>query len=339
MALPKYNVTCVFEDGGTAQFQSTAQETVYQAALRSGLKLETDCREGACAVCKAFRSSGDADMGDFSEEALGEKEREEGFVLSCQLRPHSDLVLEFAYPLSLLRKETNIIEANVSAMEIVADNVVHLVIETKQSDALAFLPGQYVNISVPGFVNGRSYSFANPPGEGTRLEFFVRLLDQGEMSSYLRGSAKLGDAVRLEGPFGQFFLRPARAAKIIMIAGGTGLAPMLSMLSKLRNDEEKPSVTLLYGANQPAELFGEELVMSYGDQVDLRQIVVDGDEDWQGPTGFVTDLLVGDVLDNLDQADAYLCGPPPMIDAARAALIELGVPASRIFAEKFLPSS
>ncbi|MEX0730548.1 MAG: 2Fe-2S iron-sulfur cluster binding domain-containing protein [Aquisalimonadaceae bacterium] len=339
MAAAKYNVTCVFEDGATARFTSSTIETVYQAALRSGLPLETDCREGACGVCKAFRSDGDGDIGDVSDEALTDDEQEQGFVLCCQYRAQSDLVLEFGYPLSLLKKETATIDAVVAEVEPVADNVVRLVLTT-DAEAPAFLPGQYVNISVPDAVSGRSYSFANPPSEPDRMEFFVRILEQGEMSNYLRDAAKAGDAVKLQGPFGQFFLRTPRAGRIVMIAGGTGLAPMLSMLSELeRGEGERPRVTLLYGANHPGELFGKERIEAYGDWVDLRTIVVSGNDDWSGPTGFVTDLLAQGGLDDAALTDAYLCGPPPMIDAAREALTGLGVPAARVFAEKFLPSA
>lgn len=339
MAAAKYKVTCVFEDGATARFASSPFETVYQAALRSGLPLETDCREGACGVCKAFKSGGDGDLGDFSDEALTDDEADEGFVLCCQFRAESDLVLEFGYPLSLLNKETATIDASVAEVEPVADNVVRLALTT-EAEPPAFLPGQYVNISVPDRVSGRSYSFANSPAEPERMEFFVRILEQGAMSDYLRDAADVGDKVTLQGPYGQFFLRPPRAGRIVMVAGGTGLAPMLSMLAELdRAEGEKPQVTLLYGANHPGELFGAERIEALGDWVDLQTIVVEGDDAWSGPTGFVTELLKDGALEDAASTDAYLCGPPPMIESARAALTSLGVPAGRIFAEKFIPSA
>jgi NAD(P)H-flavin reductase/ferredoxin len=334
----KYNITCVFEDGATSHFQSSAIETVYSAALRSGLTLETDCREGACGVCKAHLSDGQCDIGDVSDEALTDEEQEEGFLLACQARPRSDMVLEFGYPLSLLKKEVANLDARVAALEPVADNVMRVVLESDAAP-LPFLAGQYVNITVPGAVPGRSYSFANSPADNSRMEFFVRLLEQGAMSNWLRDGAKVGDPVSVQGPYGQFFLRPARAGQIIMIAGGTGLAPMLSMLEQLRNQEAPmPNVVLLYGANFAGELFGDERIRQYGDQVSLHQVVVNGDDGWQGATGFVTDLLKEGLLADAAATDAYLCGPPPMIDAAREKLAALGVPTARIFAEKFLPS-
>lgn len=339
VALPKYTVTCVFEDGASVRFSSSPLETIYQAAIRSGLKLETDCREGACGTCMARRADGEADLGDISDEALSEEQQAQGFVLSCQLRAQSDLVLEFAYPLSLLKKETVVVAATVAAVEPVADGVMRLLLKA-QAGAPEFLPGQYVNIGIPGGSARRSYSFANPSVAGEEMEFFVRLLEHGAMSDYLRDRAAVGDEVRLQGPLGQFFLRSPRGGPLVMVAGGTGLAPMLSMLATLAAREgERPRVILLYGANHPGELFALERIKAYGDWIDLRTIVVRGDAGWSGPTGFVTGLLGEGSVDQAALADAYLCGPPPMIDAARAALIDLGVPTARIFAEKFLPSA
>lgn len=311
MGLPKYNVTCVFEDGATARFQASPLETVYQAALRSGLGLETDCREGACGVCKAFCSDGEGDIGDVSDEALTEQEQEEGYLLSCQARPRSDLVLEFGYPLSLLKKAARTIEGVVAEVEPVADKVVRLVIRP-QSEPPAFLPGQYVNIRVPTAGAGRSYSFASAPAEPERMEFFIRMLDDGAMSNYLRSAARPGDAVQLVGPFGRFFLRPPRGGRLVMVAGGTGLAPMLSMLSQLESmGAARPRVSLLYGVNHPGELFGLDRIRAY-DWVELQTIAVDVDGDWSGPQGLVTDLITDHLFDQ---------------------------PARRIFAEKFLPSA
>ncbi|MCH2559290.1 MAG: FAD-binding oxidoreductase [Alcanivorax sp.] len=333
----KHHITCVFEDGATSQFTSSSFETVYQAALRSGLTLETDCREGACGVCKAYLSDGDCDLGDFSDEALTEDEEEQGYVLSCQTRARSDLVLQFGYPMSLLNKEMVRIATRVAALEPVADNVVRLVLES-DAEPLTFLPGQYVNLSVAGQVDGRSYSFANSPLRPGAMEFFVRLLDSGAMSDWLRDRATVGDEVHIEGPYGQFFLRAPRGGELLMVAGGTGLAPILSMLEKLRAVDAPPPVRVLYGANHPGELFGLERLRDYGDWVTVETAVVTGDEAWTGKVGFVTDLIAEQRLDDATLADAYLCGPPPMIDAARQALTGLGLSDSRIFAEKFLPS-
>lgn len=334
----KHNITCLFEDGVTSSFESTAMETVYQAALRNGLMLETDCREGACGVCKASLAKGECEIGDVSEEALPEDEQKNGFILSCQARARSDILLEFGYPISLLNKEVVTTESKVEVVERVAENVIRLILVSAM-DFPSFLPGQYANITVPGTAMNRSFSFANCSSDGKRAEFFIRLLEQGVTSNWLRKEAKVGDTVYVQGPYGQFFLRPKLPKHIVMVAGGTGLAPMLSMLEQLRNNPERPSVTLLYGCNCASELFGAERVASYGDFVDFHQVVLHGEDTWTGPTGYVTGLLTSAIVTDVENTEAYLCGPPPMIEAAREKLAALGLPTKSTFAEKFIPSS
>lgn len=339
MNASKFTITCVFEDAATRVFSSTPMETVYQAALRSGLTLQTDCREGACATCKAYCSSGQADIGDISEEALSDDEAREGYVLTCQARARSDLVLEFPYPLATLAKARHTWQAQIAELTSVADGVVRLVLTGSVPD---FLPGQYVHITVPGQVPGRSFSFAQPPGlagagkGGGQMVFYVRLLPRGAMSDYLRTHARVGDRMELEGPYGQFFLRPSAARRLLKVAGGTGLAPILSMLGCL--PDPAPQVTVLYGANRPSELFGLDELKARGASVHTIVTGSTPGEGWTGPTGFVTDLIDAETLPEPAGTDVYLCGPPAMIDAARAAVQNLGVPARRVFVEKFLPS-
>src|SRR5699024_5482171 len=159
-----------------------------------------------------------------------------------------------------------------------------------------------------------------------KLEFFVRLLEQGMMTDWLRSDATIGDKVEVVGPYGQFFLRPPADRELLMVAGGTGLAPILSMLEVLKTLKNKPDVRVLYGANRPQELFGLEQLAAYGDWVTSETIVVDGGAEWQDRVGFVTDLIPQVGLVNTASVDAYLCGPPPMIDAASSKLLAYGVP-------------
>jgi anthranilate 1,2-dioxygenase reductase subunit len=334
----KHTITCLFEDGSSVGVQASPIESVYQACLRHGLTLQTDCREGACAVCKGRLLSGEGRIGDVSREALTEEEEAEGFLLSCQFRVKSNCVIEFPYSLSLIKGAVSSVTATIVAVTEVARNVARLLVRTT-GKAPAFLPGQYANLTVPGKVPARSYSYANRPEDSQALEFFIRLLPQGQMSDYLRSAQCVGETIELTGPYGHFFLRPPRSRRLIMVAGGTGLAPMLSILDTLEASTDasnRPQVSLLYGANEPAELFAQERLAAKRDWVTCATIVVAGDAQWSGPTGFVTKLI--DPALTAGDPDAYLCGPPPMIESARQALVDLGVPAKRIFAEKFSPS-
>ncbi|WP_142850256.1 2Fe-2S iron-sulfur cluster binding domain-containing protein [Telmatospirillum sp. J64-1] len=329
-----HTVTCIFENGHAAQLSIRPSETVYQAALRAGLSLETDCREGGCGVCKATLCSGQGDLGDFSDEALSDQEVEEGFILTCQFRPASDVVIQFPYDAE--QREKAAVTGRLQTVERAAEDVMRLVIRPEEGFP-PFLPGQYANIAGPGMAGTRSYSFANAPGQAEELEFFVRLLPRGEMSDYLRERARPGDAIQLFGPLGQFFLRPP-VRPVLMVAGGTGLAPMLSMVRQIAQSiDAPPPGTLLYGANRPEELFAEEELAAFGDWLTVHRIVKEAPAgDWTGPCGFVTDFLEAEILSVARESDAYLCGPPAMIDEARRRLTAAGVPAKRIHAEKFV---
>ena len=204
---------------------------------------------------------------------------------------------------------------------------------------ISFLPGQYVHLSVPGSHEHRSYSFANPPTETNRLEFYVKVLDQGAMSAYVTGRAQPGDNMAITGPFGRFYLRPP-ARPLLMVAGGTGLAPMLSMLAVIGAAGSNQPVHLLYGANRPQELFALEQLEGYADRgvnLTTELAVVEGGPGWDGPTGHITDRLRPDVIYRGD-CDVYLCGPPPMIDAGRSWLLANGTETARIHTETFLAS-
>lgn len=336
-----HDLTFVFEDGRSLHLKGSDTETVYMTALKNKVRILTDCLEGACATCKASCTQGEYSLREYSEEALSDEERDARRVLTCQMVPKSACIIEFPYESSVILKTApEKRPARVTAVETVAKDVARLVITPDDpSKPIPFLPGQYVHISIPGTDAKRSYSFANPPGAGPDLVFYIKVLPQGAMSEYVSGRAKPGDQVTIEGAFGKFYLRPP-ARPIVMVAGGTGLAPMLSMLDHIvASGAAAQPITLLYGANFAAELFAKEQLESYaakGLRLTTERVVVSGDG-WQGPTGHVTSRLRDEII-NGGEVDVYLCGPPPMIDAGRAWLKAHGVAEERIHTEKFLPS-
>lgn len=333
----EYKVTLVFEDGRTAQIEADETDTIYIAALKNRIRIETDCREGACATCKGLCTDGEYYMDDYIDEALTEDEAARREVLTCQMHVTSDCVIELPYEAALAMKsapETR--PGKVSAIEHVSSTVVRLVVAL--DDSMSFLPGQYVHLGVPGTDAQRSYSFANPPStENESLEFFIKLLDDGVMSDYLSSRAQVGDDMPVTGPFGRFYLRPP-TRPIVMVAGGTGLAPMLSMLDAMSNVDQP--VHLLYGVNTPDEMFGDdrlEACRAAGIKLTTEIAVVTPDESWDGASGHVTALLRPEIINN-GECDVYLCGPPPMIEAAENWLRDNGVDGAQIHAEKFLAS-
>ncbi len=331
-----HKVTILFEDGRSVAIDAEEADTIYLSALKNRIRIETDCLEGACATCKALCTRGEYYLDDYSDEALSDEEAARREVLTCQMHPTSDCVIEYPYESSLaLRTEPETVAGRVAEVETVADSVVHLVVEP--DGELEFLPGQYVHLGVPGTDLRRSYSFANPPDITGRLSFYVKVLENGAMSEYVSGRAKPGDQMPITGPFGHFYLRPP-VRPIIMVAGGTGLAPMLSMFDHMMGSggTDQP-IRLLYGANTPDELFALDQLAGVGLALTTEFAVVAGAPGWNGHVGHVTELLGPEHIAGGD-VDVYLCGPPPMIEAAETWLRANRVDPVRIHAEKFLPS-
>jgi NAD(P)H-flavin reductase len=255
------------------------------------------------------------------------------------MQAESDCVIELPYPAAdaLMRRQTARRSAEVLAAEPVAERVVRLAVRFAEGRP-TFLPGQYVKIAVPGAGAWRSYSFANAPAEDREAEFFIRVLDQGVMSEYVAGRVAVGGMLEIEGAFGHFYLRPS-PRPVLMVAGGTGLAPMLSMLEHMSRTGHHPSrLSLLYGVNRADEFFALERLEAHATKLglDVRLAAVEGGGPSGTRAGVVTDLLDG--IADASERDAYLCGPPGMIVAAQTRLQQAGVPSPRIYAEKFLPS-
>jgi benzoate/toluate 1,2-dioxygenase reductase subunit len=332
-------ITSIFEDSKAVKFLARPNEVVYQAAYRNGIKLEHDCLEGACGECKALCTHGEFELDDYSDEALSKQEREQGYTLLCKMKPKSACVVELPYPSSHLsaQHEARWIDATVAEVDWVSSSVMRMVIRSTE-DGGSFLPGQYIHMEVPGTDLVRSYSFANRPG-AEEMEFFLKVYPAGGMSDYLRDRAKAGDAVRIKGPFGHFYLR-APKRPILMIAGGTGLAPMLSMLRAMAGQQaDAAPIHLIYGVNEASEFFAASELEALSAKLPLTvERVAVSSSGWSGATGHVTALLRPE-LTNAGDCNAYLCGPPPMVEAATTWLRENGVGADRAHAERFVTAS
>ena len=315
-----------------------ADETVLAAALRNGIKLRSECTLGTCGTCKAQCADGEYDLE--TDDGLTVMERRRRYVLTCVMHLHSNCRLNFAYAYpEKIENEERSINGRIELVEMVSESVCRLVIQLGAGKTFEFMPGQYANVTVPGTAETRSYSFANSRQPSDRAEFFVRLLEDGAMSNFLRQSARIGDAVTLTGPFGSFYLEEVTAA-ILMVAGGTGLAPMLSMLDHLINaGPTEHQVKLLFGVSKLQDLFGVDRLEPYGQQLpnfNYEIAVAEPHPAWHGNIGFVTSLL--DARDVTEKVEVYVCGPPAMTEAAASWLAHHGVRAEDIHTEKFLPS-
>jgi NAD(P)H-flavin reductase/ferredoxin len=306
-------------------------ETVLDAAFRQGYNLAYGCREGQCSACKCFLQEGEVELKRYSTFALSDAERANGYALMCQALPESDLVVELLhFDPDNYRLENAIREAEATVVEIteLTRDIVGVTLAVPED--MSWLPGQYLDLHVPGSEGERrSYSIANIPSEPPtgRIELMIRRYPGGRFSGLLGNEIESHSRLRFTGPYGAFHLRHSEAP-ILMVAGGSGMAPVLGVLRQLSADGCERPVRFYYGARDESDLFALDEIARLGERL----------EDF----GFipVTSRFVHEAIDEeLAHPDVYMCGPPPMLDAVQALLIDRGVDPERIFADRFTTSA
>ncbi|MEJ0072119.1 MAG: FAD-binding oxidoreductase [Pseudomonadota bacterium] len=270
--------------------------------------------------------------------ALTDAEQAAGAALCCVAAPRSDLAVELPYTRAALLPVKTAYLA-VSAVEALCASVVALKGKLMRNATLAFYAGQYVNLTVPGSTHQRAYSMANPPESSDGLEFLVRLIDGGAMSEFLRAAPPPGTVIALKGPYGVFYRRES-LAPLLMVAGGTGLAPMLAMLRQIAiRGTTRQRITLCFGVTGPGDLFGLDELARLADLLpglERRVTLLQPDEAWSGARGLVTDLI--EPADIVAAPDAYLCGPAADDRGGAGPAARARQPPARIHAEEFVPS-
>lgn len=331
------NVALQFEDGVTRFISVVQGETLSDAAYRQKINIPLDCRDGACGTCRAFCESGSFDMPEetYIEDALTPEEAAQGYVLACQCRPTSDAVFQIQASSELCKTEIHQFQGTLERVEKLSDSTITFDIQLDEDQPdIHFLAGQYVNVGLPNTNETRSYSFSSKPGN--RLtSFVVRNVPNGKMSEFLSATAQAGDKMTFSGPFGSFYLRPV-TRPVLMLAGGTGIAPFMSMLQVLEEKGSEHPVRLVFGVTNDFDLVAIEKLNQLQDQFSWFEYrtVVANPESAHERKGYVTGHIDNDWLSNGD-VDIYLCGPVPMVEAVRGWLDAEGVkPASFLF-EKF----
>ncbi|HEX2074922.1 MAG TPA: benzoate 1,2-dioxygenase electron transfer component BenC [Geodermatophilus sp.] len=329
-----HRVALAFEDGVTRFITCREDQTVADASYRARINIPLDCRDGACGTCKALCESGEFDGGNYLEDALSPDEADSGYVLPCSMKPRSDLVLQIATTSAVAKTGASTHRGSITALDRLSPTTVGLTIEIDDRDALAFLPGQYVNIAVPGTEESRSYSFSSGP-QDKALTFLIKLAPGGVMSEYLDQRAAVGDEITFTGPHGSFFLRESDAP-LLLLAGGTGLAPVLSILRTLEAQGSSRPMHLVYGVTTDDDLVETDTIQQLADSVHgLTWDYCVADPATKAPNqGYVTGLMGPEHLHGGDTA-VYLCGPPAMVEAVRKHVGDLGVTPSGFYYEKF----
>ncbi|AGA73589.1 NADH oxidase [Pseudomonas plecoglossicida] len=330
-----YQIALNFEDGVTRFIEAAGHETVADAAYRQGINIPLDCRDGACGTCKCKAESGRYDLGDnFIEDALSEDEISEGYVLTCQMRAESDCVIRIPASSQLCKTEQASFEAAISDVRQLSASTIALSIKGESLSRLAFLPGQYVNLKVPGSEQSRAYSFSSLQKDG-EVSFLIRNVPGGLMSSFLTNLAKAGDSMTLAGPLGSFYLRPIQRP-LLLLAGGTGLAPFTAMLEKIAEQGSEHPLHLIYGVTNDFDLVELDRLQALAARIpNFTFSACVANPDSQYPQkGYVTQHIEPRHLNDGD-VDVYLCGPPPMVEAVSQYVREQGITPVNFYYEKF----
>lgn len=334
--MTSYRIALNFEDGVTRFIDCGANEKVLDSAFRNRINLPMDCSDGVCGTCKCRAEAGSYDLGDeYIDEALTEEEAGAGLVLTCQMVPRSDCVISVPMSSTACKTATAQFAASVAQVARLGDAAYELVLDAPDA-APVFLPGQYVNIGVPGSSQHRSYSFSSLPGAG-RMGFLVKQVPGGLMSSWLQ-AAQAGQVLEMTGPLGSFYLR-AVTRPLLLLAGGTGLAPFLSMLEVLARQGTDQPVHLIYGVTRDQDLVLVDRLAEFAQRIagfTFSTCVADA-ATTHARQGYVTQHMPAAVL-HAGNVDVYLCGPPPMVDAVQQHFKSAGIAPASFHYEKFTPT-
>jgi benzoate/toluate 1,2-dioxygenase reductase subunit len=335
-----FKIALQFEDGVTRFIDCAGNETVSDAAYRQSINIPLDCRDGACGTCRCACESGEYDLpaSSYIDDALTAEEAAGRVILACQTRPRSDCVIQV--PASSAACKTGVArhEGTIAAVERLSDSTISFSVNLDQGDGVGFLPGQYVNVEIPGTALTRSYSFSSPPGAGDAA-FVVRNVPGGRMSNFLVEEAQPGQRIGFTGPFGSFYLREV-VRPALFLAGGTGIAPFLSMLEALAAQGCSQPVRMVFGVTLEHDLVALAQLDAISARLpgfEYRTCVVD-QESSHPRKGYVTGHVDAEWLNGGD-VDVYLCGPVAMVEAVKHWLDASGHKPASFHYEKFSAAS
>jgi len=312
-------------------------QTLLEAALANGVVYPHDCTVGTCASCKTRLKQGRVREATPFGYTLSKEELDAGYILACQAFPRDELTVVEIDPLSADQPVAEQFAARIVATEPLTHDILKVTVQADRP--VHFVAGQYINLRVPGEGRYRCYSFANAPQRKGRsvLEFYIRKVPKGQFTEALFRGELDGQPLEMEAPHGTFHLRGGDAP-MVCIAGGSGLAPLVSILEHARGNRIKRDCTLLFGARTQSDLYELDVISNIAAnwQGQFRFIPVLSHEpegsNWTGERGLVTEYISPEFCEG---AQGYLCGPPPMIDAAITQLMKYGIPLEHVFYDKF----
>jgi len=331
-----YNIT--IQPSGH-QFENESEEPILDAALRHGFAFAYGCRSGSCGSCKGKVIEGQFHYEDDEDPiALSESDKKNKLCLFCQAIPDSDLVLEVEEISAAKDIVVKTLPSRVVKMEKLAPDVMRLYLKLPMIERMQFLAGQYLDILLKDG-RRRSFSIANAPHDDELFELHIRKIEGGEYTTHVFEDMEEKALLRIEGPLGTFFLREESDRPLLFIAGGTGFAPIKSILEHAFAEGVKRPIHFYWGARDKASLYLTELAQSWVEKYENFSYTpvlsaAKPEDNWEGRTGFVHEAVVKDFAE-LSSFDIYTSGPPEMIDAGREAFLKIGMDEDLYFFDAF----
>ena len=309
-----------------------------ESAINAGINSPYGCRNVTCGSCKGTIVSGEIDYGDYAESALSEAEKAAGKALFCCARPLSDLTLE-CREMNTGFTPARIIPARVERKEQLSHDVMALFLKLPSSQSLQFKAGQYIEFLLKDGKR-RAFSLANPPNIDGLLELHLRLIPGGQFTEYVFNEMPDKAIMRIEAPFGSFYLRDDSDKPIIMVAGGTGFAPIKSIVEHMLHHNIHREITLYWGARSLPDLYMPGLPASWAaahSHIKFIPVLSDAtvNDNWQGRTGYVHQAVLDDHADGLADYEVYCCGAPGMVEIAHASFIQAGLADDAFYSDAF----
>jgi len=339
------SITVTLQPSGRS-FPVQRDEPILAAALRAGIGLPYGCKDGACGSCKCRLIEGRVIHGAHQLSALSVAEEESGYALTCCATPQTDVTLEARTVAGLGEMPVRRMPARVSRIAKPSADVAIITLQLPANEALRYHAGQFVDVLLRDGAR-RSYSMANAPhtqGDKPWIELHIRHLPGGLFSDQVFGAMKEKDILRLEGPFGSFFLREESPKPIVLLASGTGYAPIKALIEQLIFKRSDRPVVLYWGCRTRADLYQHEAALELARELpQLRYVPVLSEalpsDHWTGRTGLVHEAVMADLPD-LSGHQVYACGTPAMVDAARRDFVErCGLPQDEFHADAFLSAA
>ncbi|MCP3869708.1 MAG: CDP-6-deoxy-delta-3,4-glucoseen reductase [Gammaproteobacteria bacterium] len=317
------------------EFTSNIGETILDAAERQGVGLPYGCRNGLCGSCAGDLLSGEV---EYSDEQVKEaiEARPNKNCLPCQAAPVSDITIQIHEVQTEKELEVHSLLCEVGKVESLTHDVMRVYLNLPDDQRLQFLAGQYLDFILPDG-RRRAFSIANAPHNDSQIELHIRHVPGGEFTDYVFSELQAGVTRQIQAPFGGFYLRETSDRPIMMMAGGTGFAPLKGILEHAFHTGVKHPIHLYWGVRAQRDIYLQELLDEWAAEYDnfrYTLVLSEPDSGWQGRTGWVHEAVVADYPD-MSSFDLYMSGPPPMVYAAKDAFSSVGLPGEHMFSDVF----